>query len=400
VLLPRIIGRIVLKSLTMLNRQQSARSTNLAFPWLDLLRSIACLFVVTGHIRNLFFEDFQNVTDQTLLNRCVYLVTGFASESVIVFFVLSGLLVGGKVVRDIDRNEWSWNRYLIERFSRLLIVLWPALLLTFCFDTIGRYFFGTAGIYGGNRFGANSLPEHMEVVSSAGVYLANAFFLQGILTPTAGTNTPLWSLSNEFWYYIAFPALYICLSKSIRTVSKKWALVILIVAGIMIGAGQMFEGFIIWLMGVATVFLSRKSSFRFSGAAFFGLATLLGSLTLARFNKAGAFADQLIGISTAILCFGIITSSKGGRPIGTKLFQFMSSFSYTLYLTHLPLVVFIRASLGDTSRWQPTIQYLSLGVLLSVIAIVWAYLVYRLTEIHTPTLRKILLNTKRADALS
>ncbi len=315
-----------------------------------------------------------------------------------IFFVLSGLLVGGKVVRETDRNDWSWKRYLIERCTRLLIVLWPALLLTFFFDTMGSLLFGTAGIYGGNHFGANTLPEHLQVVSSPGVYLSNAFFLQGILTPTAGTNTPLWSLSNEFWYYITFPAVYICLSQSIKPISRLYALVILTVAGIMIGAGQMFGGFTIWLMGVAAVFLARKSNFRSSGVAIFGLATLLGSLTLSRFNKAGYFGDYLVGISTAIWCFGILASPNGRRPKGTKLFEFMSSFSYTLYLTHLPLVVFIRASIGDTSRWQPTIQNLSLGVLLSFIAISWAYFVYRLTEIHTPTLRKYLLEIKSEGA--
>ena len=384
--------------MTMLNRQQSARPTKVEFPMVDLLRSIACLLVVTGHIRNLFFEDFQNVSDQTWLNRVAYFLTGFGHESVTIFFVLSGLLVGGKVVRDIDRKTWSWTRYLVERCVRLLIVLWPALLLTFCFDTLGRQFLGTQGIYSGNHFGANVLPVHLEVVSSAGVYLANAFFLQGIVTPSAGTNTALWSLSNEFWYYIAFPALYICLSRSIRPISRIWALMILIMAGASIGAGHMFGGFTIWLMGVASVFLTRKSDFRPKGATYFGWATLLGSLTLARFNKAGYFGDYLIGISTAILCFGILTSPNGGKLIGSKFFQFMSSFSYTLYLTHLPLVVFIRALIGANSRWQPTIQYLSVGVLISILVVAWAYLVYRLTEIHTPKLREFLLKTKNSDA--
>ena len=41
---------------------------------------------------------------------------------------------------------------------------------------------------------------------TAPVFLGNAAFLQRILVPELGTNGPLWSLANEFWYYLLFPA--------------------------------------------------------------------------------------------------------------------------------------------------------------------------------------------------
>jgi len=36
---------------------------------------------------------------------------------------------------------------------------------------------------------------------------ANVFFLQTITVPVYGSNSPLWSLANEFWYYLLFPLL-------------------------------------------------------------------------------------------------------------------------------------------------------------------------------------------------
>jgi peptidoglycan/LPS O-acetylase OafA/YrhL len=369
------------------------------FPGLNILRAIACMLVVTGHVRNLFFEDYQNVTDPSWWQQIVYFMSGFGHESVMIFFVLSGLLVGGKVIRTIDQKKWSWTRYIVERCARLLIVLWPALILTLCIDALGRNLFGTAGIYGGNYFGANLLPQNLEAASSIKVFLANAFFLQGIFAPTAGTNSALWSLSNEFWYYIAFPALCLSLSRSIKPRHRLGAFLSLTMSGIAIWSGQMFTGFSIWLMGVASVVLAQNVAFRTQRILLFGIAALLASLALSRFTEASELTDLLIGMSTAILCLGILTSSSQQKLIGSKLFRLVSDFSYTLYLTHMPLIVFIRASQGASPRWQPTFQNLAMGALITVLTIIWAYLIYRMTEIHTPKLRHFMLGGKAANGL-
>src|SRR5262249_14488667 len=45
------------------------------------------------------------------------------------------------------------------------------------------------------------------------IFLGNLFFLQTILVPTFGTNGPMWSLANEFWYYVLFPCAFLALWK-------------------------------------------------------------------------------------------------------------------------------------------------------------------------------------------
>ena len=67
-------------------------------PGLDLLRAAAALLVMIGHVRNLFFTDYSQVVNCNWLIKSIYFLTGLGHESVIIFFVLSGLLVGGKVV--------------------------------------------------------------------------------------------------------------------------------------------------------------------------------------------------------------------------------------------------------------------------------------------------------------
>jgi len=97
---------------------------------LDLVRGGAALAVMLGHLRNLFFVDFSEVAgNSTPLVEIVYLVTGFSHYAVMIFFVLSGFLVGGSVLRGRMDGTWSWSLYSTNRLTRLWVVLIPALLL-------------------------------------------------------------------------------------------------------------------------------------------------------------------------------------------------------------------------------------------------------------------------------
>jgi peptidoglycan/LPS O-acetylase OafA/YrhL len=62
------------------------------------------------------------------LIAAAYLITGLGHQWVIVFFVLSGYLVGGSVLRSVAVNHWSWRVYLLNRLTRLYAVLIPALV--------------------------------------------------------------------------------------------------------------------------------------------------------------------------------------------------------------------------------------------------------------------------------
>src|SRR5947207_2354160 len=60
---------------------------------LDAARGIAALAVFLGHLRALFFVDFEELRHQGTLTKAIYLVTGFGHAAVIVFFILSGYLI-------------------------------------------------------------------------------------------------------------------------------------------------------------------------------------------------------------------------------------------------------------------------------------------------------------------
>src|SRR5438309_477775 len=79
---------------------------------LDLIRGMAAIAVMIGHVRGLLFVEFQNVTHPTPWVKALYLGTSLGRQAVMVFFVLSGFLISASVLRAWMENRWSWSWYL------------------------------------------------------------------------------------------------------------------------------------------------------------------------------------------------------------------------------------------------------------------------------------------------
>src|ERR1035438_1552489 len=124
---------------------------------LDLLRGLAALLVCAGHLRAFLFVHFGEVKSPGAFDRLFYLGTGLSHQAVVIFFVLSGYLVGGSVFSAYQAGRWSWPNYALRRMSRLWVVLLPALVLTLALDSLGRCL-GTAGYAGTFRSFYNSGP--------------------------------------------------------------------------------------------------------------------------------------------------------------------------------------------------------------------------------------------------
>ena len=176
---------------------------------LDLLRGIAAFLVLSGHLRSYIFQNYGKLAQVSLLEETFYFATGLGHQAVIIFFALSGFLVGGKVLDDILTHRFSWSHYLVRRLTRLWIVIIPTLILTLLLDNIGIQL--TKGIgYDGQYYQMYDFGPY----SSVGVdhsfltLLGNLGFLQTIFVPAFGSNGPMWSLANEFWYYVIFPLAF------------------------------------------------------------------------------------------------------------------------------------------------------------------------------------------------
>jgi Acyltransferase family len=151
-----------------------------------------------------------------------------------VFFVLSGFWVGGAVLAKIRDGRFRVGGYARDRLVRLWLVLLPALALTAVLDLTGRWWFPASTIYSGDPEFHNVVPVSPAAMSVA-TALGNAAFLQHAWVPPFGTDTPLWSLAYEFWYYALFPCMVLLLRRSTPTRVRVTSAAALVAGGLVSG---------------------------------------------------------------------------------------------------------------------------------------------------------------------
>jgi peptidoglycan/LPS O-acetylase OafA/YrhL len=356
---------------------------------LDLLRGTAALMVCAGHIRNFLFVDFGEVGAPNFLDRIFYLATGLGHQAVIIFFVLSGFFVGGSVWKQLGRGEFAWREYALARLSRLWVVLLPALLATWCFDSLGQLLADHAG-YDGRWHGLLSSGPGAGadgISLSAPTLLGNAFFLQTIAVPTFGTNGPLWSLANEFCYYLIFPFAAIALYKRAAPSLLGAAVMGGLLAGLPSGIQS---GFIFWLMGWLAAVVAPKIARVTLWQQFLGVMVL--GAALAGTKLLGGFAGELLAAAATMLLLLALPHVKlGGSPLARAAAKF-SDMSYTLYLFHFPFVAFCWYVFVAPRQMQPSILgygqfFIGLAATLLFCFVMWWFF-----ERHTGRVRRYLRN--------
>jgi peptidoglycan/LPS O-acetylase OafA/YrhL len=309
-----------------------------------MLRGLAAIGVVIGHVRGFVVVDYGAIKDVSVSSQAFYGVTSLGHQCVIAFFALSGFLVGGPALRNIFAGDWHWPRYTLRRLTRLWIVLIPALLLTFAVDTAGETIGGRFGYDGGFQKLLNSGPTASSPTDlSVRTFVANVFFLQTIVTPTFGTNGPLWSLANEYWYYVLFPLLIFGIFGRSRNVMQVTMGLVGIGLVVLLPIEMVLLG-LIWIAG-AVANLSLRIVSRYNASSmwpfWFALCLIVIGLAIA-LDKAwpGVPADLCLGfVFAATLIVLILLPTFGSIYDGVA--NFLSKISYTLYATHFPVLAFI-----------------------------------------------------------
>ena len=274
-------------------------------------------------------------------------------------------------------------------------MLIPALVLTAFWDRIGMWLAsGKQSIYEGTGFG-NILNQPVAALSDAGVFFGNVFFLQRILVPTFGSNGPVWSISYEFVYYLAFPLLLgslVLLRGRLLTGVASVALAV----GLLVFAGKSISaGFVIWLFGVAAYFAFKKVPWpaRWAIPGFLGgTVLLLGCIVGSRMGIDLGPVDWevLIGISCALAIYAGLSAESTARLTRIlRPFHGLSAVSYSVYLLHTPLLVFIASLLftSNADRWDPDLVHLAMAAPIALIVFGYCVLVWFLTEHRTNVVR-------------
>lgn len=357
---------------------------------LDVIRSIAAFEVLISHVKKFFFSDFNILQDNNLLLKIFYYICGFGHQAVIIFFVLSGYLVGGSILKSKPEN--FWRNYFIQRISRLWIVLIPCLLLTVFWNTLGRTFGGSAYLDGMLNPPIQIAPKSHPVPTDLLTFLGNIFFLQGILVPILGDNAPLWSLSFEFWYYVLFPLLYWgALKKSSFPAGQRVLYTILAIGLLLILPNDVRSGFLIWLSGVAIAKIESAKRFRYLGSPWIGIPLSIPALWMLHLARTSGFSDILVSLGLFFPFCYIIQIKSLSNSI-SNIFITFSDFSYTLYVAHFPLASFLWYSAFRSYRMPPSPTTFGIFLLTIVLLTGYSYLLSLLFERNTTRFRRWLQN--------
>ncbi len=365
----------------------------------DFMRGVAACAVALGHVRGLYFLDYEKVPNPNPLLKALYLATGLGHQSVVVFFVLSGFFVGTSVLS--ARTRWSWSHYLLRRFTRLYVVLIPALLVTALLDRTGMAVFGAEGVYAGKIDAPYFSLQNVSDTGSLGSFVGNLFYLEEIFVRPFGSNGPLWSLSYEFWAYLLFPLLVQAATPRVPIAAR---LLYATVAGVLLyfGGERLRFYFPLWLAGalIAGTWQKVRVQGRVTGITLrmASLGMFLFILLLARLRFFGHQDrdDIALALATSALVFTLLvtarteTTESSLRRAYKRSAAILASFSYTLYLIHYPALVFAYAALiGGPVRWVPDAKHLGIGAVLAF-GVIWlfAYPLARVTEAHTEKVRR------------
>lgn len=345
-------------------------------PEIDGLRAIAVLSVIFFHAN---FRNFQG---------------GFLGVDV--FFVLSGYLITSILHTAQLNNSLNLLDFYARRIKRILPSLFLVMLLIspICWILL--------------------LPEEMKSFSKSLIYiplyLSNIFFhkesnyfdVTNDLKPLIHT----WSLSIEEQFYLILPPLLV-LANKIKVIKKELLIFLLLIASFFVAefifkknpsANFYFLTSRAWefLFGSLLAIYSVSNKVTFSQTSrniisFIGLTSLLMSIYFFNENTTHPSSYTLIPvISTCLIIhFGTIDTACG-KFLSSKILVGIGLISYSLYLWHQPIYVFLRIfNLGDPSQTQYVISIALVFVL--------SYMCWRFYE---SPIRKSKLNNKNVYILA
>jgi peptidoglycan/LPS O-acetylase OafA/YrhL len=310
------------------------------------VRALAAFWVVALHFTR-FDDRFYDVGVANELVRA-------GGLGVTVFFVLSGFIMT-HVYRSKFRSNLSllsWGEFLQNRIARLYPVHVVSALTMFAFAIVGWHF-------GFTPHKASFTPSSV----CANITLTQVWF------PGVGAmNGVSWSISAEWFAYLLFPIVYFLLWKS----GDDWpwivaplALVACHLAHTHSALAQISAEFPLGMAAYELQVRKRRSGFGKSAGIVIILLYLIALYYI-------SYAYYAVGTSLAsVLLFSALVDPTDifGKLLSTRVLVYLGEISYSIYMWHMVVWVFLRRGLGVVLQVHvvPRLWLIGLGLMLTLV---------------------------------
>lgn len=297
--------------------------------------------------------------------------------AVLLFFFLSGLLISYSLHNKVGNPEYGFRNFFVDRFSRIYSGLLPAMLIG---TLIAVIIYVTNRAYFTDLCTMQSAPSLLTFGMTLGMlesfpvdFFNSIFSVFGLSFPLPkvtpyGFNGILWTLVILWWLYMVFGWI---VTGSFELVRKQrrgngYKVGFLVVAALLslllIGLYQQNGSLVIvWFVGVLMMLgISSKTindkllnnlAASLLGVLFvFSLASAMSWIYIT-FTWTHQFYDLSLGILLSTCVFlGVLFLNAGGLKHASKvimnkrvvsLITIGAGFSYTLFVTHYPIIIFL-----------------------------------------------------------
>jgi peptidoglycan/LPS O-acetylase OafA/YrhL len=147
--------------------------------------------------------------------------------------------------------------------------------------------------------------------------------------------------------------------------------------------------FPVWLAGAFIRFLPESRWFRYRGTQLVSLTIFIVIGILTRLQPESIISDYAVGLGGALSLYAILHRSG---DIRSRLYRAIArewaGFSFTLYASHLPMLIALISLFSLVQTAQPTMQLIprALGFISSIILV--SFLLARITEHRTTLIRE------------
>jgi peptidoglycan/LPS O-acetylase OafA/YrhL len=376
--------------------------------YLHIIRGFAAFFVLLAHAKWPFWIGGTAFLKQTsfwelsVLDKAglaFALLSSNGTAMVIIFYVLSGFIIA----HSFSKNKWSYKQFIINRSLRIYIpyiasALIAGLLLVASYRLAAVLFESPVKDY------------HQRVMTaySSGLNLTNFiktfFFFKTERVNYFGFNYVYWSLLYEMIFYLVFPLLL----KYLKYIFV--ATLVIYPVHIFYQPLPEIDYWYLYLTEYLFYFLSGIYLYRFviSGKLdFYKGSVWLKKYVLLVLILLSFFSAELIGFSSyksisflaatvmslSWMIYLLLYGAKNGYF--TKLFMFLGKISYSLYLIHVPLLLFFYSLVfyffsidSYSSPWV----YLFFALMTIPLAYVFYYLFEKLSfsliEVHKKKIKQ------------